>query len=389
MFSRDQSTTQHTPAAMRGLAAIAMLSVALVLSTLSPANARASQPALRVPAWTTTLERALEAVDARHSGDIGVYVRHLGRDESFSYRAEEPWYLASGIKVPVAIAVMRAVARGELSLDTRITLLDSDFVDGAGGTNAFKAGARLRVSYLLEQMIVHSDNTASDMLIRIVGIGSVNAVASELGDVRGWHITTLADVRRLAYGQLHPSASTLQSRDLLALRRAGAGPARVRKLVQLLAITPADLLRPDLDSAFEAYYASHVNSASLIDFGRMLAALAEGRALAPPETKYLLDLMARVQTGDRRIRAGLPPGTRFEHKTGTQHRRTCDLGIATVPAVRRDRPPARVVIAACARGMGTAAGERALRDVGAAVTASGIFMEAPPRPTVSPPDPTR
>jgi beta-lactamase class A len=60
-----------------------------------------------------------------------------------------------------------------------------------------------------------------------------------------------------------------------------------------------------------------------------------------------------------------------------------------VPSQVRDRPPARVVIAACARGTATAAGERALRDVGAAVTASGVFMEAPPRPTVSPPDPIR
>src|SRR5690606_6216326 len=119
-----------------------------------------------------------------------------------------------------------------------------------------------------------------------------------------------------------------------------------------------------------------------VDFGRMLAALVEGRALGRRETDYLLALMARVQTGHRRVRAGLPAGSRFEHKTGTQHRRTCDLGIATVPAAHRDRAPARVVIAACVRDVGTAAGERALRDVGAAVTASGVFMDAPPRPTV-------
>lgn len=371
--------------------AIALLvATATVLATLplqAPARAQAAADTpLRVPAWTMALERRLEAVDAVYAGDIGVYVRHLGRDESFSYRAEEPWYLASGIKVPVAIAVMRAVERGELSLDTRVTLLETDFVDGAGGTNAFRAGTRLRVSWLLEQMIVHSDNTASDVLIRTVGIDQVNLVAAELGHVDGMHITTLADVRRLAYGQLHPSASGLRSQDLFALQRAGAGQARVRRLVQLLAITPTDLLRPDLDSAFEAYYATHANSASLVEFGRMLAALSDGRALGPEGTTYLLDVMARVQTGARRIRAGLPAGTRFEHKTGTQHRRACDLGIATVPALSPGQAPARVVIAACARGTATAASERALRDVGAAVTASGVFMEAPPRPTVSPPD---
>lgn len=386
MFSRDHAPSRQTPPAMDKSFAIVVFAVALLLAPPSAPAAQAQ--ALRAPGWASTLESTLESVDARYAGDIGVYVRHLDRDESFSYRADEPWYLASGIKVPVAIAVMRAVERGELSLDSRVTLRESDFVDGAGGTNAHAAGTRLSVSYLLEQMIVHSDNTASDVLIRSVGIDRVNAVAAELGDAPGIRITTLADVRRLAYGQLHPSAATLQSPQLLALKRSGSGQARVRKFLQLLALTPAELLRPDLDSAFDAYYATHVNSASLVEFGRMLAELAQGRALDAPATSHLLDLMARVQTGHRRIRTGLPPGTRFAHKTGTQHRRTCDLGIATVPSPG-GRPPARVVIAACARGTGTAASERALRDVGAAVTASGVFMDVPPRPTVSTPAPIR
>ncbi|TYT26732.1 serine hydrolase [Luteimonas viscosa] len=372
----------------RPTALAACLALLLAVSGVAGAAAGGADERLQVPAWTQELQRRLAAADARYPGDLGVYVRHLERDESFSYLAEEPWYLASGIKVPVAIAVLRAVARGELALDARITLREDDFVDGAGATNSVRAGSRLRVSWLLEQMIVHSDNTASDVLIRSVGIDAVNAVAAELTDTAGVRITTLADVRRLAYGELHPDAAGLRSADLLALKRSGAGQARVRKLVQLLQVPPEALRVGDLDSAFEAYYATHVNSASLVDFGRMLAALAEGHALPARETAYLLDLMARVQTGKRRIRAGLPPGTRFEHKTGTQHRRSCDLGIATVPPPRAGSAPARVVIAACARGTGTAAAERALRDVGAAVTASGIFMDVPPRPTVSPPDPT-
>lgn len=388
MFSGDGGRSRQTRSAMRPLATIA-LAAALLAATATPvaAQAPAAARSLPAPGWSGALQDALERVDARHRGDIGVYVRHLDRDESFSYRAEEPWYLASGIKVPVAIAVLRAVAAGTLSLDTRVTLHADDYVDGAGATNAQRPGARLRVSWLLEQMIVHSDNTASDLLIRSVGIDRVNALAAELSGAPGLRITTLADVRRLAYGQLHPAASRLVSADLLAIRASGGAQARVRTFARRLSLAPEQLRMDDLDAAFEAYYASHVNSASLVDVGRMLAALSDGRALPPEQTVYLLDLMARVQTGQRRLRAGLPPGTRFEHKTGTQHRRTCDLGIATVPASAGDAAPARVVIAACSRGTGTAAGEHALRDVAAAVTASGVFRQAPPRPTVSPAPP--
>ena len=370
---------------MRALLSIAAaLALAMTAAQARPRTPAASQ-ALPVPGWSAALQPALERVDARHPGDIGVYVRHLDRGESFSYRAGEPWYLASGVKVPVAIAVMRALAAGTLSLDAPATLLESDYVDGAGATNGYAAGTRLRVAWLLEQMIVHSDNTATDVLIRTVGIDRVNAVAAQLTGTPDLRITTLADVRRLAYGQLHPSAAQLRSADLLAIRRSGDAQARLRKFAQLRALAPDQLQRDSLDDAFEAYYATGVNSASLIDFGRMLAALSDGTALPPAQTVYLLDLMARVQTGRRRLRAGLPPGTRFEHKTGTQHRRTCDLGIATAPAQPGGASPGRVVIAACARGMGTAAGERALRDVAAAITASGVFSQARPRPTVSTP----
>src|SRR5690606_6582145 len=149
--------------------------------------------------------------------------------------------------------------------------------------------------------VVHSDNTASDVLIRGVGLDAVNAVAAELAGAPGLRITTLAGVRRLADGELHPDASRLRSSDLLSLKRSGGGQARVRKLVQLLQIPPQSLRQPDYDRAFEAYYATHANSASLVEFGRMLAALADGRALPAEETTYLLDLMARVQTGHRRI----------------------------------------------------------------------------------------
>src|SRR5690606_16720793 len=204
MFSGDGGPSLQTPAAMKPYLSIAL--VAAFAIGAPPARAQPRPPpasqTLAVPGWTGALQSSLEAVDARHRGDIGVYVRHLDRDESFSHRADEPWYLASGIKVPVAIAVLRAVAAGALSLDTRVTLLASDYVDGAGGTNAFGPGTRLRVSWLLEQMIVHSDNTASDVLIRSVGIDQVKAVAMELTGVRDLRITTLADVRRLAYGQL-------------------------------------------------------------------------------------------------------------------------------------------------------------------------------------------
>lgn len=351
----------------------------LVVLLLSVGHAAASPPPVAEegePAWAAPMRERLAAAERRLGGEIGVFVHHLGRDESFSWRGDEPWYLASGIKVPVAIAVLRQVEDGHLALDAHVRLEADDYVDGAGPTNYQKPGSMLSIGWLMEQMLIHSDNTATDVLIRTVGLDEVNAVAHALLADRGLVITSLADVRRLVYAGFHVRATNLGSQELLALRRAPGGMPRVRRLAEILETTPDEFLLPDLDSAFDAYYARHINVSTLRNYGRMLAALADGLALGPEETDWLLDVMGRVRTGDRRIKAALPDGVRFAHKTGTQHRRFCDLGIASTQVGGRGE---QVVIAACARGNASlAAGERALRDVGAAVTASGVLKLASP-----------
>jgi beta-lactamase class A len=334
------------------------------------------------PPWRTSLTLRLQEIDERFEGRIGVYVHHLARNESLSYQADEPWYLASGVKVPVAIAVLGDIEQGRLSLDTTVRLKDSDFVDGAGQTNSFPSGTPLAIAYLLEQMIIFSDNTAADVLIRTVGLERVNAVAAELLTSGKLVITSLADVRRRTYAMLDPRAESLSSAQLLQLRRIRDPEKRVLALARMLGVERKALLVKDLDAAFDAYYAAGLNSAPLKDYALMLVALADGVALTPPNTAYLLDLMTRVRTGHRRIQASLPAASSFAHKTGTQHRRVCDLGIVTT---RVSSNEVKVVLAACAMNVSSqAVSEQALRDVGAAVTASGVLTLHATAPTGGP-----
>jgi beta-lactamase class A len=339
---------------------LSRLSFALLLGAwlLLPRTARASS-------WTEVFSRRIAKIDAGVGGGLGVYVHEIGSGESFSLRGDEPWYLASGIKVPVAIAVLREVDAGALPLAARIRLEPTDFVDGAGQTNGHPPGAELRVDYLLEQMLVHSDNTATDALIRTVGLGRVNAVAMELMG-QPVTITSLSDVRRHAYRGLHPRASALTSSDLLALKRV-APNARVGVFARLIGVPHAELRSRDLGRSFDAYYETKLNAAPLRAYGKMLAAVVEGKALSPKSTAYLLAVMGRAQTGRKRIKAGLSRGSRFAHKTGTQHRRVCDLGVVRV-AGGKD-----VIVAACVRGSSLATSEGALREVGSALSVSGVL----------------
>ena len=64
----------------------------------------------------------------------------------------------------------------------------------------------------------------------------------------------------------------------------------------------------------------------------MLTKVWNGEALGQKYTTVLIDIMHRCRTGKGRLPAGLPPGTKVAHKTGTFSRLiTNDAGIITLP----------------------------------------------------------
>ena len=321
--------------------------------------------------WSQYLAAQLPVVAARNESEIGVYISELGGHASVSYRGDKSWYIASMVKVPVAISVLRGVESGAFTLDTTLRLRASDYVDGAGSTNGYPLATPLSLRYLMEQMIIYSDNTASDMLIDLVGAAEVNATVASLVPEGFGRITSLAEVRRQIYGQLTPAARHLGGADLIALQRVRNDSERLALLSQLVGVPVAGFKRRSLDAAYKAYYASGVNSARLDAYAQLLTRLAQGTALGPESTDHLLGLMARTATGQHRLKAGLEPGTHFAHKTGTQRRQVCDAGLL------RDAQPgaaAGAVVVACARGeMSLARSESALRDVGNAICRSGLL----------------
>lgn len=326
--------------------------------------------------WQLELEQKLARIDSAYGGELGVYVKDLSTGQAGSLRADEPWYLASGIKVPVAITVLRNIEQGRFTLDTKVRLAATDYVDGAGETNWYGPGTGLSVRFLLEQMITVSDNTATDMLIRLVGIEQVNALVHELVPEGFGSITTLADVRRHAYSGFHPGAFKLIGNDFLVIRKQTDERLRLEVLAELVDAEVDDFAMADLDTAFAAYYATNLNGAQLSAYALLLEAVVEGRALDPERTEYLVDLMARVKTGERRIKAGLPQGVAFAHKTGTQHLRACDLGVA-LPASAADTAEQAgqgVIIVACSRGFRSLPrAEAAFREIAEAVSETGAL----------------
>lgn len=352
---------------------IRFLAAGVLLWSGMAAGAPSALEATEEARWDRNLERALERIDEAHGGELGVYVKDLSSGVSVSLRGDESWYLASGIKVPVAIAVMQDIERGKYTLDTEVRLAESDFVDGAGQTNWKSPGSALTVRYLLDQMLIVSDNTASDMLIRLVGLEQVNTLAQGLTEGGMGPVTTLADVRRYAYSQFHADAFKLSGRDFFTIRNQTNEGARIEALANVLDVPAKEFALGDLESAFSAYYATNLNSGRLSAFGNILEALVNGEVLGADASAYLQDVLLKVKTGDRRIKGGLPNSVAFAHKTGTQYRRACDMGVVMGKG-ESPTPTPRVLIAACSRGFHSLAdAESAFQAVGEAVSASGVL----------------
>ncbi|WP_456269564.1 class A beta-lactamase-related serine hydrolase [Kushneria sp. AK178] len=349
--------------------------VTLMLAAL-PGHAAAQSLDDRVdaraqPDWSKRLTADIERINADYPGEIGVVVRDLDSDSHFSFHGEQQWYLASMIKVPVALALMDAVDAGRLSLDDTMTLERSDYVDGAGETNWHSPGETLSLRWLLEQMITRSDNTATDMLIRRLGAEHVNEHLATLVPEGFERITTLADVRRYAYSEFHPNAMNLDGLEFVDIRKARQEPARLAAISRFIGVPVSDFQARDLSEAFEHYYASGLNSARLDAHERLLTRLARGELLSSESTEALMSVMTRTRTGTGRLRADWPDTVSFAHKTGTQRGRFCDGGIAIQDS---DDGAHRVAVVACARGsLSLARSEQALKEVGRAVWQSGVF----------------
>ena len=318
--------------------------------------------------WTEKLEKRLASVDRSTEGELGLYVKRLSDGTELRYQSDRLYYLSSTVKVPVAVALLRQVEAGKISLDQELTLQQSDFVDGSGEVIMKEPGARMKVSYLLETMLRQSDSTATDLLIRLIGQDALNKEIS--GIEPGFRpITTLLDVRYGAYGEMTPKAKELTNMDFIRFKRAKDREGRVQMLTERLGLKREDLKAKTVDDAFEKYYAKNLNSASLESFGAFLEKLEKGELLNKENTALVLDHMQKMVTGSNRILAGLPKGTSFAQKTGTQVRRMCNVGI-----VNPKQPDEALVVAACLEGFNDQAGaEATLKKVGAALSRSGVL----------------
>src|SRR3954447_17583138 len=108
-------------------------------------------------------------------GIIGVYAKDLASGTEIALNADTLFPTASVMKIPILYELYRQVEAGQIDLAARITLEQQDLVPGSGILQDLDLGLTPTVKDLATLMIIVSDNAATDLVLKLVGLDAVNA----------------------------------------------------------------------------------------------------------------------------------------------------------------------------------------------------------------------
>lgn len=270
-----------------------------------------------------TSKAVLEAEIARHAATgkttVGVAAIHIQSGETVAVNGDKPFPLASTYKVPMAAYALHLVEQGELALDQMIAVEGPDYVPWSPIAQSFPhPGVSLSLLNLLEPMLIHSDNTATDVVLRTVGGGA---------RLTGWLETIGIDGLRVD----RPTADLI--RDYLQM----PPPDRADvSFAQQYAARAATLeAEPSLDQQrlfYDALKADPRDQGTPLAMAALLHRIWTGGVLSDAHADILKAIMGRCLTGAARLSGKLPASVLpIAHKTGTIGGTVNDAGVISLP----------------------------------------------------------
>jgi serine-type D-Ala-D-Ala carboxypeptidase (penicillin-binding protein 5/6) len=237
-----------------------------------------ASPALAQP---TSLEERVQRRVEGHEGKVAVAIRHLDSGESVFLNADEPMPTASLIKVAVMVEAYRQSEQGKLDLAKMLTLAEDDKVQGSGIlTPHFSPGARISLRDAIRLMMRYSDNTATNLVAREVGLENVAKAMEDLG---------LPETKMHAF-VFRGDTSIFPDRS----KKYGLGSTTAREMATLL------------------------------------QKLHQGELASDEHTAAMIEHLRSCESTDR-ITKLLPAGTKVAHKTGSVTAVRTDAGIVEGP----------------------------------------------------------
>ena len=239
----------------------------------------------------STLQQQIRSLAAAAQGTVSVACSLPGSNLNCDLNPHARPPMQSVFKLPLAVVALHQVERGALALDQPVSFLPSDVIHPKPYSPLQdrypEAGSDVPLRELLRLAVSLSDNTAADVVLRVIGGPAVvNAYLESIG-VAGFH---------------------LQDNE------------------------------QDLHHDEQLQYRNWFEPAAAV---QLLHLLSDRSPLSAEHKRILLEWMQSSPTGADRIKGDLPAGTVVMHKTGSSDRvsgitaATNDIGLITLPDGRR------------------------------------------------------
>jgi beta-lactamase class A len=298
---------------------LARMVISPVVLLLASAMAAAQVPALTLssPKGDVALERLEREVArlSRNSGGIvGVTAIHIETGRRVSLNGTQRFPMASTYKVPIAVQLLARVDKGEVKLDQMVEIKQTDLHPGSGTlTDLFnKPGLALSVRNLLELMLLISDNSATDVTLRLAG--GADAVTAKM--------------RTLGIEGINVSGSTA---EMIATWIGAKLPPEEKWTPEVFDKAFDDVTPDEQKAATKKFDADPRNTSTPDGMADLLVKIHRKELHKADTAELLLDILRRCRTGNARLKGVLPADTIVAHKTGTIGGTTNDVGIITLP----------------------------------------------------------
>jgi len=257
---------------------------------------RMARTASRVapPTLEETVRARLDSLQAQSS----FYAKQLGvAGREVAIRADVPMNTASVIKIPVMILAFRDADIGRLKLDERYTIRPEDLRRGSGLLQTFAPGLQPTFRDIITQMIITSDNTATDIMIGKVGRDRVNRLLDSLGYRQTRLNATTGELFRQVWMQLDPKYVTMTDREVFTRGFPNDSGANRRSV------------------AFVADSSKWLGRTTARELARLLEQLQRGELASQASTQQMLRIL-REQFYESRLPRRIRFRAAIAHKTG-------------------------------------------------------------------------
>ncbi|ARB93168.1 class A beta-lactamase [Legionella longbeachae] len=277
------------------------------------------------------LSRRISAIEKNSRTVMGITAIHIEKNKIISHNSNQRFFMASTVKLPIALAFLHRVDENKESLDRVIKMDTKNSVPGSGSLHHIFEKKKLNMS--LKQVLIHmmrnSDNSASDTILKVTN--GPKYVASRMSALGFKNIFVNRSILEMFLDTNHVNHSYLKK------------PQPVFSWQKLFDHVPLE----EKKLAWQRFQNDTRDTTTSEDMAKLLVKLYKKQALSESNTKLLIDIMEKCRTGRSRIKGLLPAHVKVAHKTGTWsiyeqdylrypgsknlYRFVSDVGIITLP----------------------------------------------------------